>query len=488
MLMSMLSPWVATVLLLLDWMVRIGLAVRVIMRRRPVGVSLSWLGVILFVPIAGAVVYLFLGETRIGRYRLSKFKEVRPKIVSYLQRLHEYASVDVDALPPVHRGLIRHAQRVYGFPALSGNKIELLAESDEVFDRIIQDIDQAQLSVHVLFYIWYEGGRVEEVIDALARAAGRGVTCRVAGDSVGSSDFLRCPLCDRLRRANIEVVEVLTAGLWRTIFRRQDLRNHRKIVVIDGEIGYTGSMNMADPEVFKRDVGVGGWVDAAVRITGPVVETLGVVFLSDWDIETEASFGDFEKNGDLHRVAPAGQSIAQVMPSGPGFDEEAIRQTLMTAIYGAQEELLLVTPYFVPDEPLLTAITGAASRGVKVILIVPKENDSSMVRLASRSLYIDLLNAGVELREYQGGLLHTKAVVVDGHAALFGTVNLDMRSLWLNFEVTLAVYDEVFTQQLRRLVASYLEQCVRIDLEAWKARPFHNRLLENTVRLLGPLL
>ncbi|MEM1355110.1 MAG: cardiolipin synthase [Planctomycetota bacterium] len=485
---TMLTPWVATLLLLLDWLIRIGLVLRVIMRRRPVGVSLSWLGVILFFPFFGAVIYLFLGEARIGRYRLSKLSEIRPRIERYLTRLHGSTRIDLADTAPVQHGLIQHGQRVYGFPAIGGNRLELLDDSDAVFDHLIGDIDAAQRSVHLLFYIWYEGGRVDRVTNALERAAQRGVVCRVACDSVGSKTFLKSESAKRLRAAGIEVVEMLTAGLWRTLLRRQDLRNHRKIVVIDGEIGYTGSMNMADPSVFKQDAGVGAWVDAAVRVTGPVVETLGVVFLSDWDVETEQPFGDFEDQGDLHLVPAKGSSIAQVMPSGPGFSEEAIRQTLMTAIYGAQQELLLVTPYFVPDESLLTAITGAASRGVRVVLIVPKKNDSAMVRLASRSLYIDLLSAGVELYEYRGGLLHTKAVVVDGHAALFGTVNLDMRSLWLNFEVTLAVYDPEFVERLRGLLTRYIDQSVRIDLAGWRARPFHHRLMENTVRLLGPLL
>lgn len=484
----LLSPWLAALLFMVDWLIRIGLVIRVVMRRRPVGVSLSWLGVILFLPIAGAVIYLFLGEVRIGRYRESKFRAIRPRIQAHLQKLKDYAHLDPSSLAPVQRALALHGEATYGFPVLEGNDLELLRDSDAAFDRLIRDIDAAQRSVHMLFYIWFEGGRVGEVIDALECAAQRGVTCRVAGDSVGAKEFFSCPLCERLRQANIQVVEVLPAGLWRTLFRRQDLRNHRKIVVIDGEVGYTGSMNMADPAVFKQEAGVGGWVDAMVRVTGPAVETLGVVFLSDWDIETERDLGDFEDNGDLHRVEPTGNCIAQVMPSGPGFAEEAIRQTLMTAIYGAQEEVLLVTPYFVPDETLLTAITGAAARGVTVILIVPEENDSAMVRLASRSQYIDLLEAGVELREYRGGLLHTKAVVVDGRAALFGTVNLDMRSLWLNFEITLAVYDAAFSQDLREMIADYLGQCVPLELEAWRDRPFHEQLVENTMRLVGPLL
>jgi cardiolipin synthase len=481
-------PWIATTLFVVDWLIRLGLALRVVMRRRPVGVSLSWLGVILFLPIIGAVIYLILGETRIGRLRLSRFDNIRPHIHSHLQRLTDDAKVDPDNLTPPQRALVLHSFNRYGFPLLGGNEVELLRDAESTFNRLIEDIDAARDTVHLEFYIWWPGGRVEQVIDALARAQARGVTCRVLADAVGSKTFLRSPACVRLRAAGVEVVEVLPVGIWRMAFRRQDLRNHRKIAVIDGEVGYTGSLNMTDPKRFKREVGVGEWHDAMVRVTGPVVETLGLVFLSDFDVETDETFGDFEKVGGLHRVEPAGDTVAQVLPSGPGFAREAIRETLMTAIFGAQQELVLTTPYFVPDEPLLEALVSAAKRGVDVTLIVPERIDSVMARLASRSQYADLLDAGVRVLLFKDGLLHTKTLIVDGQTALIGTVNLDMRSMWLNFEVTLAVYGEHFAGELRVLQDMYAKQSIELDAEQWKGRAFHIRLVENVARLLGPLL
>lgn len=480
--------WITVTIFIADWIIRIGLGLRVVMRRRPVGVSLSWLGVILLVPFLGAVIYLILGETRIGRLRIDRFENIRPNLDKYLAQLHDHAISKAEDLPVAQRALVQHSLNRYGFPLLGGNSVELLPDSDSVFERLIEDINSAEETLHLQFYIWWAGGKVDQVIDAVIRARKRGVVCRALVDAVGGKAFLRSKQRRAMIAEGIEVIEVLPVGIWRMAFRRQDLRNHRKIVVIDGAVGYTGSMNMADPTLFKQAMGVGRWCDAMVRVTGPAVETLGLVFLSDFDIETEASLGDFEEQGGLKRVEPTGQVLTQLMPSGPGFAREAIRETLLTAIYGAEKKLVMTTPYFIPDEPLLEGLVTAAKRGVDVTLIVPKQIDSVMARLASRSQYADLLDAGVTVMQFAGGLLHTKTLVADEQTALIGTVNLDMRSLWLNFEVTLAVYDAAFAHRLGALQMQYAEQSAALDKDAWNSRPFHTRLVENAARLLGPLL
>lgn len=480
--------WITAVVFIVDWLIRIGLGLRVIMRRRPVGVSLSWLGVIFLVPFIGAIVYLILGEPRIGNLRLGRFESMRHKLEEYLGRLHKHAKHEVGDLPAPQQALVHHSLNRYGFPMLGGNTVELLPDSDTVFTRLIEDIDQAEKTLHLQFYIWWPGGKVDQMIEAIVRARQRGVVCRVLADAVGSKTFLKSRQRLALIGEGVEVIEVLPIGIWRMAFRRQDLRNHRKIAVIDGEIGYTGSMNMADPDLFKKEAGVGRWRDAMVRVTGPAVETLGLVFLSDFDIETDVALGDFEEQGGLHRVEPTGQVLTQLMPSGPGFAREAIRETLLTAIYGAQKSLVMTTPYFIPDEPLLDGLVTAAKRGVDVTLIVPEQIDSVMARLASRSQYADLLDAGVKVMQFANGLLHTKTLVADEEFALIGTVNLDMRSLWLNFEVTLAVYDAGFAKTLGQLQTSYADQSVALQQHDWCSRPFHIRLVENAARLLGPLL
>lgn len=480
--------WIAVAIFLADWMIRIGLGLRVIMRRRPVGVSLSWLGVIFLVPFIGAIVYLILGENRIGRLRVDRFERIRPILDKYLNGLNDHAATSISTLPAPQRALIQHGLNRYGFPLLGGNDVELLADSDAAFESLLRDIEASQKTLYLQFYIWWPGGKVDRVIDAVVCARQRGVVCRVLADALGSKAFLKSKQCKSLIDAGVEVVEVLPVGLWRMIFRRQDLRNHRKIVVIDGEIGYTGSMNMADPALFKKEMGVGRWCDAMVRVTGPAVETLGLVFLTDFDIESDGSVGDFEKQGGLRRVEPTGEVFTQLMPSGPGFARESIRETLLTAMYGAEKSLVMTTPYFIPDEPLLDALIAAANRGVQVTLIVPERIDSLTARLASRSQYMDLLDVGITVMQFKSGLLHTKTLVADEQIALIGTVNLDMRSLWLNFEVTLAVYDGDFAERLGALQRRYAEQSDAIDKAQWASRSFRIRLVENAARLLGPLL
>jgi cardiolipin synthase len=263
---------------------------------------------------------------------------------------------------------------------------------------------------------------------------------------------------------------------------------HRKIVVIDGEIGYTGSLNMVDPRYFKQSSGVGQWVDAMVRVRGPVVEGLALTFLEDWELDTGEGLEQLRETGDVRALDDVGEAAVQVVPSGPVTDSHAIQQVLLMAIYSARRELILTSPYFVPDELLLTALVSAANRGVDVTLIVPARVDSRLVRYASQAYKIDLLEAGVKIAMFEGGLLHTKSITVDGEFSLFGSLNLDPRSLWLNFEITLSAYDQEFTTRLRDLQHRYIEDSQFMDLEVWRKRPMAERLVVNTARLLSPLI
>jgi cardiolipin synthase len=245
---------------------------------------------------------------------------------------------------------------------------------------------------------------------------------------------------------------------------------------------------MVDPRFFKQDSGVGEWVDAMVRVEGAVVVPLAATMIGDWILETGEPLANIINKAGLRLVAPKGQADMQVIVSGPGQSEDGLLQMILALINAAQDELVLTTPYLVPDESLLRAIRGAAARGVTVRLIVPEKVDSFLTRYASRSYYDDLLNIGVEIYLFRGGLLHTKSIMVDGELSMFGTVNLDMRSFWLNYEVALFVYDSGFTTQLRQLQQSYLDDSDRLDSDIWEQRTFGRRLLENALRLVSPLL
>ncbi|MCA8912661.1 MAG: cardiolipin synthase, partial [Planctomycetes bacterium] len=291
-----------------------------------------------------------------------------------------------------------------------------------------------------------------------------------------------------LKKAGVKIVTVLDVGVVRAVFERLDLRNHRKIVVIDGEIGYAGSQNLADPRLFKQDEDVGEWVDAMARMTGPAVEALQLTLLGDWEFETFEGVEHMGEQLDLRRNRPTGDAVVQVVPSGPGLPQSAIQELILTAIYGAQRELVLTTPYFIPDDAMMKALVSASGRGVDVTLVVPFKPDGHLVKLASQAYFEELLEQGIKIAQYRGGLLHTKAITVDGEVAMFGSVNLDMRSFYLNFEVSLLVYSGAFTGDVRALQDRYLKSSRLLTLEGWRARPMLLKLLQQLAQLLSPLL
>ncbi len=474
------APWLSTTILVAHWVIVIGLSLRVITRRSPVGVSVAWIAVMFSVPFVGVALYLLFGESRLGRRRVARtavsLEAVRRWQVGLRQPDAETATAPLDRL----------AERVLGFPALTGNDIALLDNFHAIFDAIVADIDRAREKCHLSFYIWHEGGRTIDVVNALLRAARRGVQCRALADAMGSKRFLAGDLARQLRKGGVEFRAILTTGPVRAFFSRADLRNHRKIVVIDDRVAYTGSQNLVDPRFFMQQSDAGEWVDAMVRLTGPAVVALDGVFELDWSVESGSAFEPPAVSAAAS--APLPGLAVQVVPSGPDLGPAAIQRLLLTAIYAARRELVMTTPYFVPDDSMLTALISAALRGVDVTLIVPARNNSLLVRHASAANFDDLLSVGIRIALFKGGLLHTKSLAIDGETSIFGSVNLDMRSLWLNSEISLFVYDAGFTDRLQALQNRYLADSDLLDLAAWRRRPRWRRLTEDAFRLLGPLL
>lgn len=480
--------WLTYLLIVAHVALQVFLAVRVIMRRRGVGESLAWILVIFVFPIIGPLTYLILGELRLGKRRIRRFVELYPPVRRWLEEIAQRTPVHWADLGVECEPLSRMAEQTIGLPTQPGNQLELLEDWQHCFRRLIADIDAAQESCHMVFYIWHVGGVADEVAEAVIRASERGVACRLLVDALGSHKFLRNDLCARMRAAGVQVHAALPGSILRILFVRFDLRMHRKIAVIDGAIAYTGSLNLVDPRYFKRDSGVGEWVDAMVRVQGPAVESLAVTFLADWYVETESTLAELRHSVQLHEQPHLGECAVQVLPSGPAYESDAIEDVLLTAVYAARKELVLTTPYFVPSESLRIALASAARRGVKVILIVPAKVDSVLVRYASQAFKGELLRAGVRIANFDGGLLHTKSVTIDGEISLFGSLNLDPRSMRLNFEISLAIYNRGFAAQLRTLQQQYIDSSQLMNLEVWDARPNSQRFAENCARLLGPLL
>jgi cardiolipin synthase len=465
-------------------------AVRVIMRRSATGVALAWLLLISSLPFAGAVVYLFFGERRIGRRRtraMGTLQADSERIVAAAIR-EGLTDVDWSRHPPTARSMDRLGRAMVGSPTVGGSTFELFSDTERMLDAIRRDVDAARRSVLMEFYIWNQGGTADKVLEAVIRAARRGVVCRLLIDALGARPWWKGDQPRRLRDAGVQLVPALPVGLFRTFVGRTDLRLHRKIVVVDADVAWTGSMNLVDPRFFKQGAGVGQWVDAMARLRGSVVVPLAATLIGDWMLETGHSLDALIESAGLCLVEPNGPADIQVVASGPGESGDGLLQMILALINAAQHELVLTTPYLAPDDSLLRALRGAAGRGVQVSLIVPEKVDSFLTRHASRSYYDDLLHIGVRIFLYRQGLLHTKSIVVDGAMSMFGTVNLDMRSLWLNYEVSMFVYERQFAEGLRALQQTYLDASDRLDPAQWAHRPFQHRFLENTLRLMSPLL
>jgi cardiolipin synthase len=484
------SPLVWTfTILLVHVAITLAIVLRVIMSNRGVGAALAWIAVVFMFPALGPAFYLLIGELRLGSHRIAMLKRLKEPIRKRYAHLNRpQLRIQWDMLGDDAELLSRAGQRMLQIPTLPGNRLELLEDWQAVFDGWIRDIDQASSNCDLEFYIWDLKGRCQEVVAALIRAAERGVICRVLVDALGSQQFLRSPTASEMRRRGIHIQAALPGGIWRLPFVRFDLRLHRKIVLIDDRVAWTGSLNLVDPRYFKTDFGVGQWVDAMVRVEGPAVESLAITFQTDWYIETNSAAPSLPDLTGDQPLAKVGSGAVQVLPSGPANQVEAIERILISAIYTARRELIITTPYFVPSESLHMALTSAAHRGVKVVIIVPAKVDSLLVRFASQAFIGTLMEAGVAIAKFHGGLLHTKSVTIDQRISLFGSLNMDPRSFRLNFEITLAVYDHEFTVNLRRLQQAYLDQSELIDFQRFSQRPFAIRFVEQTARLTGPLL
>lgn len=454
---------------------------RILLRPNRVPASrVAWLVVVGAVPVVGIAAYLLLGEVNIGRGRVTRMRQV-------LARLPGYVGAGNDETVPEHyRNLFRLGHSVSGFWPVGGNSGRLLADSNATIDAMVADIDAAREHVHLLFYIWLADNNGCKVIEALKRAAARGVTCRVMVDDVGSRALVRSQHWQAMREAGIRTASGLAIGnpLFRVFVARLDLRNHRKIVVIDGRITYCGSQNCADPE-FRVKARYAPWVDAMVRFEGPIAHQNQLLFAGDW------MAGVREDLGDLLAPPPSAADPAtmpaQVIGTGPTVRFSAMQEVFQSLLFAARREIVVTTPYYIPDDALQTALCATAYRGVDTTVIFPARNDSWIVGFASRSYYADLLAAGVKIYEYEGGLLHAKSLTIDGDLLLIGSANMDRRSLELNYENNILVYDPGLTEAMRTRQREYLERSREVTVGQVARWSMPRKLINNTVAILGPL-
>ncbi|ADP67777.1 cardiolipin synthetase [Buchnera aphidicola str. JF98 (Acyrthosiphon pisum)] len=470
------------------WLLIANITFRVLIKRRNIPYSMSWLLTIYIIPFIGISIWFFFGELYLGKRQ----KKIANRIWSISNKwLHELKSctyIFQIKNSEVATSIFQLCKNRQGLHGIKSKKIKLLTNTKKIMQILIRDIYLARKNIEMVFYIWKPGGMADDVAIALIDSAKRGIHCRLMLDSAGSIEFFQSPWVEIMRKSGIQVVEALKVNLLRVFLRRVDVRQHRKIILIDNYIAYSGSMNLVDPYLFKKSSGIGQWIDLMTRIEGPIATTMGIIYSCDWEIETGLKILPQLPNKKMLENQSNKNASIQVIASGPGFLKNMIHQALLIAIYSAKRELIITTPYLVPSEDLLEAICTAAQRGVEVSIIIPLYHDSILVKWASRVFFSELLEAGVKIFQFQKGLLHSKSILVDQQLSLIGTVNLDMRSLWLNFEITLVIDDSDFGRNLFCIQNKYISDSQLIDKKAWSMRAYWKRILEKIFYFLSPLL
>jgi cardiolipin synthase len=454
-----------------EWAIRIG-ALLVVPQRRPPAATRAWLLLIFFFPMPGLVLFLLIGSPRFPAWRAQRFESLAPFFRVAAAALQTRAADLGDRQP-----IADLATRLGHMPATAGNTVELIDVYDAVIDRLEADIDGAQRFVHVLVYIFADDRVGRRIAAALGRAAARGVDARVMFDPVGSLHWRKGAL-RLLRSHGVQVREALP---WR-LFRkrsRTDMRNHRKLFVIDGRIGYAGSQNLVAqdfrPGVVNREL--------VARVTGPVVAAMETVVRADWCLETGVA-----PAAPIMVPAATGTAEAQLLPSGADYRLEGFETLLVWQIHQARDRVVMVTPYFIPDEDLLGALHTAAARGVSVDIVLSGVVDQRLVNLSQSSYYEGLLAAGVRIHLYRGFLLHAKNIGIDGRVAIVGSSNVDLRSFQLNQEASLLLYDADSIAKVAAIQRGCLAASDPLDLETWLRRSVWRRLAENIARLFDSLL
>ncbi|TAK38884.1 MAG: cardiolipin synthase [Lysobacteraceae bacterium] len=458
--------------LALGWLAYVlGLGGWIVLQKRPPVATLSWLFGLAAIPYAGFLVYLVLGPQRIKRHRL---RRARSRV-----RLS-----DEDVAATGEAELATLAQATSGLPASTARDVRLLVDGAATYDALLEAVRGARHHVHLEYYIYAADRTGTALRDALAERARAGVAVRLLLDAVGSAGIPR-DFFAPLQAAGGEVAwfhPMQFGRVWRRTWI--NLRSHRKIVVVDGDVGFTGGINVTDEQ--NERVRADAYRDLHLRIEGDVVRALQVLFVEDWAYAT----GQRDFIASVAKAMPErrpGQIAAQVLGSGPDSPWESIHRLHVGAIHEASRRVWLATPYFVPGEAALMALGSAALAGLDVRVLVPRRSDSMPVTWAARSYFDELMAAGVRIYEYGPRMLHTKAMLVDDEIAIFGSANFDSRSFRLNFEVSVMFRDAAIAGELAQLFERELASAPRVRAD--RPTPLWSvRLPEALARLLSPLL
>jgi len=484
--MAFIATWWPLAVIAVDISIRIAAIIIVPRNRRPAAAT-AWLLAIYFIPFFGVLLFLLIGNPRLPRKRRRKQDAINESIRQTSEHL-DFGTLRPHA-PAWFTSLVTLNRNLGAMPLSGDNSVHLISDYQKSLDTMAAAIRGAKRYVHLESYILQADSATEGIFAAMEDAVSRGVTVRVLLDhwaNRGKPRYRRT--LRRLRAMGAKWHLMLPVQPLRGRYQRPDLRNHRKLLVIDGTLAFMGSQNIVDPTYnLRKNIRRGlQWVDLMVRLEGPVVASVNAVFLSDWYSETDESLAD---RIDVFSVEPGpGDLDCQVVPSGPGFRFENNLQLFASLLYYAQHKIIMISPYFVPDESLLLAVTTACNRGLQVELFVSEESDQAIVYHAQRSYYETLLKAGVRIWMYpKPYILHTKSLTVDDEVAIIGSSNMDMRSFGLNLEVSMLVRGGEFVREVREVEDLYREQSRELTLEEWQQQPLRSTVLDNLARLTSAL-
>jgi cardiolipin synthase len=451
--------------------------------------TLAYVLVVIFLPLVGIGIHLMFG----ANYRKNKLyskkiandsnllSSVRKRINLESEKAWDTAEPEVQK----HKKLARFLLNDSDSPLTANNDVKLLLNGEEKFPAVIEALKGARHHIHMEYYIFEDEVIGNQVAEILMQKAREGVQVRVIYDDFGSRS-IRKKMVPALREAGVQAYPFFKV-YFILLANRVNYRNHRKIIIVDGCIGFTGGINISDRYINGgHNTWQRYWRDTHVMISGPGVYFLQYLFICDWNFCADEQLPITE---DYFCTTPGkGKAMVQIAASGPDSDTPTIMFSLLQAIALAENEILITTPYFIPGENILDALNVAAISGVKVKILVPGKGDSAFVDAAARSYYAELLDSGVEVYLYKKGFVHAKTLVSDGQLSIIGTANMDHRSFELNFEVNSMIYDEAISQQLRNAFYNDLKYAERIDPERWNNRKIYRQLPERIARLVSPLL
>lgn len=474
--------------LIVDNLIRIVSLFVVPRNRRPTS-GMAWLMAIFFFPVPGLIIFLIIGSKRLPKHREYKQEAINQFVAQVAEREQSELVTPTFELQDGLDSVVRLGRSLGAQPMLSGNKAKICIDYENSFEEMAAAIRDAQLFVHIEFYILVHDDTTNVVFEAMREATSRGVEVRVLLDHISA---VRNPGLKRTKKSLDDMGAkwdyMLPVRPWRGEYQRPDLRNHRKLMVIDGRVGFMGSQNLVDSTYNKPANQRRGlhWKDLMVRVEGPIVLGLEAVFQGDWYLETDEYLTNLVD--DTIEVDHSGSLECQIVPSGPGYAGENNLQVFVALLYTAKRRISITSPYFVPDGSIMNALRAATARGVEVELFVSETGDQAVVYHAQRSYYEELLRAGVRIWMFKPPyILHSKHFTVDDAVAVVGSSNMDQRSFGLNMEISMVVHGTDFVSDLDDVNDYYRENSRELTLEEWMKQPLRSQLLDGLARLTSAL-